>query len=191
MAIIKDGNTGYTAKVDLTGKLQTRAVMDSRAQESALAGEAYNINTGWIGLTSSTDSAILYFKNNEDRPVILDSIALGITDEGTIDNTCRMTIVRNPKSGTIVSGATSVDIIRNRNFGAVAALDDSYIYKGAEGNTLTDGEDWAYFACGAGRLFADLDIVLNKGDSIGIKLDTQTSAGTTNVYAALICHLLQ
>jgi hypothetical protein len=29
---------------------------------------------------------------------------------------------------------------------------------------------------------------LQKGSSVGVKIDTQTSAGTTNVYAAIIGH---
>jgi hypothetical protein len=39
------------------------------------------------------------------------------------------------------------------------------------------------------RLFAGINFTIPKGNSIGVKIDTDTTAGTTNVYAALVLHL--
>jgi hypothetical protein len=89
----------------------------------------------------------------------------------------------------------------NRNFGSSENLDsliwnfgssenlDSIIYKGVEGDTFTNGTDIAQFYQSAGsRGFYTLDFDLPKGSSIGVKIDTQTTAGTTNIYAAVIGH---
>ena len=99
-------------------------------------------------------------------------------------------IVRNPTAGTLIDGATAVDMNQNRNFGSNNTLADSLAYKGAEGNTVTDGDDIIQFYTGAGsRLFASINLVLTKGSSIAVTIDTNTSSGTTNVYAALVLHL--
>jgi hypothetical protein len=160
-------------------------------------GQAYNINTGWIGLTAATESAVLYFKNDEspnngESGIAIDAVAIGIDDEGTTAGMSTVTIIRNPTAGTIVSGATAVDMNANRNFGSSNTLSSTTLaYKGAEGNTFTDGTDTAIFAVNPGtRMYATVDFILEKGSSIGIKIDTDTSSGTTNVYAALILHRL-
>ena len=38
-------------------------------------------------------------------------------------------------------------------------------------------------------LFAPINLLLPKGSSIAIEIDTNTSSGTTNVYAAMVCYL--
>jgi len=192
---IQDGTgTSYQAKVDKRNQLHTFSVIESVVEDAVLKGQAYNINTGAIGLTSSTASAVLYFKNNEapvngESAFFVDAIAVGIDSAGTTASMSDITIVRNPTAGTIVSGATEVDIHANRNFGSSEVLVDSIIYKGAEGNTLTDGDDYAIFKQAAGtRGYYTLNTLLERGSSIGVKIDTQTTSGTTNVYVALIGH---
>ena len=46
MAIIKDGSAGYTAKVNAANQLSVLSVQASVAQDSAVNGEAWNLNTG-------------------------------------------------------------------------------------------------------------------------------------------------
>jgi hypothetical protein len=81
---------------------------------------------------------------------------------------------------------------QNRNFGSSNTLASTTLaYKGAEAATLTGGNNIAIFALNPGnRLYAPIDFILEKGSSLGIKIDTDTSVGTTNVYAALILHRL-
>jgi len=178
--------------VDATGRAFVRAVTESRSQEATELGESFNINTGTIALTSSTESAVLYYKHNEDSEFILESIAVGIGSAGTTTDSSVITVIRNPTAGTIVSGASAVAINQNRNFGNTSALASSLAYKGAEGNTFTDGDDYLlFYQSSGGRLFAEINTELVKGSSIGIKIDTNTTSGTTNVYAALIGHLKQ
>ena len=194
--IIEDGTgSGHKVQVDSGNHMHTFAINRSEIQAAVKGGRAYNINTGWIGLTTATESAVLYFKNDEspsngESRISVDAIAVGIDDEGTTAGMSTITVVRNPTAGTIVSGATAVDMNQNRNFNSSNTLGSTTLaYKGAEGNTFTDGDDIAIFGQQPGaRAYYGVDFILGRGDSIGVKIDTDTSSGTSNVYVALIIH---
>ena len=190
MTIIKDGTgTGKTLRIYNTNRADAHAVTITEAAEATENGDGYNINTGTIGLTSSTESGILYVKNNEDRDLTIDAIAVGVGLAGTTTDVSTITVVKNPTTGTLISNATAADMNQNRNFGSSKTLTVD-AYKGAEGSTITNGNDLAQFFLGAGgRLFATIDLVVPKGNSVALKIDTNTSSGTTNVYAAIVCHL--
>lgn len=188
---IKDGmGDGYQARVSPNHQLRTVAVSITEIQDATAKGNSYNINTGAIGLTTTSASGVLYIKNDEsfingEADLVIDAIAIGIDNLGTTASIGEIKLIRNPTS---VSFSTAVDINQNRNFGSTNTL-DSTIYKGAEGATVTGGEDFALFYQSAGtRGYYTVDIELTKGSSLAITMDTQTTAGTTSVYAALICH---
>lgn len=193
MALDIQGNDGAaTYKVGATARGQIKAfsVSESEAQEATELGDGYNINTGAIGLTSSTESGVLYFKNGESRRFIIEAIAVGVGSAGTVTDVSQITLIKNPTGGTLISNATPVDINENRSFGSSNSLASSLAYKGAEGNTVTGGDDaFLFFQAAGGRLIADIQLELNPGNSIAVKIDTNTSSGTTNVYAAVIGHL--
>jgi len=185
------------AHVDQNNNLHTHAVTKTTIQDAVSSGNAYNINTGWIALTTSTESAVMYFLNDEapvngESTFVVDAIAVGIDSVGTTTagDPCDITVVRNPTGGTIVSGASAVSMNANRNFGSNNTLSStSLVYKGAEGNTLTGGSDIALFAVNPGnRGYFNVNFEMPKGSAIGIKIDTQTTAGSTSVYVAIIGH---
>jgi len=187
---LKDGSSGNIARVDDKKRLRTKAVTESESLDATHGSRAYNINTGTISLTSSTVSGILYFKNNENESFILEALAVGVGGAGTTTESSVITLIRNPTTGTLISGASAVAMNQNRNFGTSNTLSDSLAYKGVEGSTVTDGDAIAQFFQGAGgRLFAGINFELQKGNSLAITIDTNTSSGTTIVYAALIGYL--
>lgn len=187
MTIIKDGSgTGKEAKVDGTNKLETHSVILTEDAEAVEKGDAYNINTGTIALTSSTASGVLYLKNNEDRDMSIDLIAAGVGSAGTVTDSSVLTLIVNPTS---VSFSADVDMNVNRNVGESKVLTVD-AFKGSEGATVTGGSSMAQFFIGAGaRLAAPINITITKGDSVAFTLDTNTSSGTTNIYVALVVHL--
>ena len=190
MTTIRDSRTHDSASVDDSFRLLTRSVTESEAQSATEEGDAFNLNTGIIALSSSTESAIAYYLHNEDNAFIVEAIVVGVGSAGTTTDVSTITLIRNPTAGTIVSGAAVGDINQNRNFGASKQLSDSTFLKGVEGNAFSNGADFAlFFQATGGRLAVPLNIELNKGDSIGIKIDTNTTSGTTNVYAAILGHL--
>lgn len=189
MSIINDG-TGKGNKAKVSGnRLFVHGITEDESIHATEDGDSYNINTGTIGLTSTTASGVLYVKNNEDRDFTIRAIAVGISSAGTTTDMSTITLIRNPSTGTLISGATNVDMNQNKNFGSTKTLTVD-AYKGAEGNTVTNGDDIAQFFTPAGsRLFANIDFIIPKGNSIAITIDTNTSSGTTNVYAAVIGYL--
>jgi hypothetical protein len=189
--MLRDGNgTGYLAKVNGNNRLYVQSVSISEDEQATKIGNSYNINTGVITLTDSVDTPIMYVKNNEAQSLHITAIAVGVSPStGGSGGINKITVTRNPTAGTIVSNATAVDINSNRNFGNASTLDVT-AYKGATGNTMTDGEDHLIlFQTSNGRLFATIDEIIPKGSSLGIKFDPVPSNTSIDVYAALICHL--
>lgn len=188
---IKNGADGTVAKVDNNHRLHTSSVTVPVERNANKKGDAFNVNSGVITLTDAVDTPVFYLKNNNVKSLLVTAIAVGvgISTGGTGDNPT-ITVIRNPTAGTIVSGATDVDIKSNRNYGSANQLTNVTAYKGATGLTMTGGEDHILFFQGTGRLFASIDEIIPQGTSIGIKFNPQTSNTSQDVYAALILHFL-
>jgi hypothetical protein len=191
--IIDDGKgKGNKAAVDGNNRLHVGAVNTAETIQANKDGDAYNINTGVITLTDAADTPVLYLKNNETKDLYVSAMAIGLDTAtgGTATEMVKITIVRNPTAGTIVDNATNVAINSNRNYGSSNSLTVD-AYKGATGNTMTNGEDHIlFFQADFGRLFATIDEVIPKGSSIGVKIDPPANTTSFPIYAALICNLL-
>jgi hypothetical protein len=186
---LKDGTgTGKVAKINGRNELATFTITESEAQNAAELGDAYNVNTGEISLSSSTSSGILYFKNDEDTDIIVEAIAFGLRDITGGDGSQKLFIIRNPTGGTLVDAATNVDMNENRNHGSSRKLKNTTLaYKPTASNqTLTGGSDAVMLYVGAGRSFATINLEIPRGSSIGFRLDCASI--TANCYAALIIH---
>jgi len=184
---IDDGKgQGFRAEVTKNNKLATISVTETEQLEAIHDGDGYNLHTGQISLSAS--SGVMYVKNNEDKDLIIDAIVVGI-GAGSFSDNVEITMIRNPTTGTLISGATNVDMNQNRNFGSSNTL-VADVYKGASGNTITDGNDILLIAQnGQGRVFATVGLVLQKGNSVGVRINPMLSSGSANVYAALIIYL--
>lgn len=188
-AILDGLGKGTCAEVSSDNKLRVRAISETTIDHASENGNSYNINTGDIASLANGESALLYFKNGEDENLLIDAIAIGLSD-GDASGIQKITVIKNPTAGTIISGASAVDMNENRNFGSADSLSSSLAYKGADTLTFTDGIETAQFYMGDnGRLFASTGFVLPKGTSIGIKIDAALSSGTLTAYAAIVCHL--
>jgi hypothetical protein len=192
--IINDGTgTGKQAKVDVANRIHTYAVEVTEAQSALQTGDAYNWNTGNITLTSAADTSVLYLKNNEERDVLIDAVALGFKADtsGSATDMIEITLVRNPTAGDIITNANNVDINQNRDFASSNTF-TGLVYKGATGETLLSGGNDVLFIYGSpsGRFFsANLNLHLAKGDSIGVNAKPRASNTSMVMYAALIGHL--
>lgn len=170
------------------GRLSVLSASQDASLVAALNENAYNINTGVITGLSTADSAILYYKHLEDSPIVIDTVVVGLTDADT-NNPHLLKIIKNPSAGTIVSGASAGDIIVNRNFNSVDNLSSSTFYKGANGNTFTNGDDYILAYAGEnGRTILPIATVLKKGNSIGVTITPSLGSGTIDCYVALITH---
>lgn len=192
--IIQDGRgTGNSLKVDTLGKAHADAVSTSKEDAQAKRGFAYNINTGTISLTNaSTANGVLYLKNNEEFDLIISSIIyiLGNSTGGSGD--ILVEIIKNPSTGTLISGASAVEINSNKNFGNSRTLSVS-AYKGATGTTITDGTVFAktILNTGAQRIVGVLggSIILPRGSAIAVRFTTPAGNTALNTQFAFACYL--
>lgn len=186
---IHDGTgKGYGMQINDENRALTHAVTEPEKGHAIEFGYGYNINTGTISISAA--SALLYFINNEDRDFIIEAIAVGC-GAGTTSDSGVITVYRNPTTGTLISGASAVDMYQNRNFGSSLDISTtSPAYKGASGNTITNGDAIALFYQGASsRGYYTVDMHLPKGSSIGVHIDPNLSSGNMNVYMAIVGYL--
>ncbi len=180
---IKDGTgTGNLARVDSENKLAVRAVQETEFEKAVLGGRAFNINTEFLTITSDTEHALLYLKNNEDLPLIVSAWFIG-TDAGT--NGANLGLVRtyyNPTGGTIISGGTNLTAV-NRNAGNSRTL-AADIKAGGQGFTFTGQDTPAVLyqtQTVSSRVFGNVFLVLPKGSSLVATYDPN-GAETINIY---------
>lgn len=197
MSRIEDGKgKGFLAQVDERNRLKISGITESESVFAAKLGDAYNINTGYItigGGVGAIDSSLLYIKNNEDKDFVITALAIGVAPGNaafTAGEPFFLTLVRNPENGDIVTDETPVDMNENRNFGSSNAL-VADVYKGKSGGTITGGDDIAILQLvNNGRSFFTIDFFLRKGSSIAVKLTSDISSGSCQIYCAAIGYLL-
>ncbi len=188
--VIKDGTgSGFVAKVGIGNRLHVDSVQKTQSQESIIAGNGYNLNTGIITLTSDSESAIMYIKYNGDNTLIIKEVLfiIGETTGGASQGILK--VYKNPTSGTIVSGASNFTTVVNRNFASSNEL-DTLNYKGTEGSTLTDGNIFVSTSRGTFTATVALDadiIVLGKGNSIGATWQPPSGNTSQTIVVALTC----
>ena len=190
--IIIDGSgTGNKMKVDDENRAWTFSVSQTIAEAAASKGDSYNINTKQINLTSSSESCILYIKNNGDIDIKVLTIGflMGNSTGGGGDMT--LGVVKNPSSGTIITNEVAVPIVQNKNAGSSQTLDiDSF--KGVEGDTVTGGDEWYHtLIAGAARpyIIGTGSLVLPKGSSFSVSVTPQ--AGNTSMDVSIFLSVIK
>jgi hypothetical protein len=188
MSIIQDGRgTKNNAKVDGEGRLHTEGVVQTFAEKVAFDGDAYNINTGNINLTSANTSGTLYMTNTGSENIVITAFfyLLGNTN-GTGDTLVQ--VFRNPTTGTLISSGTSFSAV-NRNFGSAKNL-AATILKGAEGKTVTDGDVIVEsLFSGQGRQTVTVGaIILVPGNSIAFTIKPPTGNTSMDVQFAMAAY---
>lgn len=189
---IKDGSgSSFLAKVNKSNQLETSAVISDIALERNESGDAYNLNTGIITITDAVETPLIYFKNNETEDFIIEAVALGMFNSTGGSSTANVfaTFIRNPTTGTIISNANNVDINSNRNYGSSKTLSVD-AFKGATGNTLTNGSDHILVRISAGsRSLIGINEVIPKGSTFAVKIKPPTSNTSMDMYVAIIGYL--
>ena len=186
------GKNGFAA-VTRGQALLGFSVTESETQAATDAGFAFNINTGIIALTGSSESGVLYFKNDEppvngQSDYIITTIVVGLGNRSaTVTDDAVVTVYRNPTGGTLVDAASAAAITSNQNFGSSRTLSSTtLIYKATASNqTLTGGTTHLISFTAGPRLAIPLSLNIPRGSSLGITIDLNTSGGA-NVYVALI-----
>lgn len=168
---IQDG-TGkrYKAKVDNEGRLYTRGVELTEFEHAIESARAFNVNTELLVISGSTESALLYFKNNEPDDVILANWFIGTTTTGgSASAPALMRVYVNPTGGTLIASQSAVELV-NRNLGSSDTFDVT-AYKGGDGYTITGQKATPvlYQTQGSNqRNFGLVQLSLPKGSSVAV-----------------------
>jgi len=174
---IQDGTgAGYRAKVDSDNHVHVRSVSESGGTDAALSGNLFNINTETVVLTSANASGLVYMKNTDTVPWVVNRVFYnaGPSTGGTGDFLAE--VVANPTTGTLISGGTTL-VPHNLNFGSSNELTGT-VLKGAEGSTITDGTvrvSTIIPVAGTRVLISFDSIILDVGSSIAVRVTPQTS----------------
>lgn len=187
--IIQDGTgTGSQMKISKENKAVVEGTLQTRiADVSARLGQAYTISSGFITLTTTASfSGVLWIKNTdtEDRDMFIEHIR--VCGEAAAMEAVQAVVYRNPTTGTLISNASSA-YAQNNNFGSANAF-NGLAYKGADANTITNGDWFTQFTTHvSGHSIVDFNdsIVLPKNSSIGIALKP---SATMEVCMEINCH---
>jgi hypothetical protein len=177
------------AKVSVDNRLYTQSVNRSEREEQSLVGEAYIIGTGFVNLTTSGTSAVLYFKNNEDVDLIITRFLVGVKKSaGGTENFVTGIIYKNPTS--MVSGTGNPLAINNVNFGSSNTVDsDSEI--GQQGALLAGGSAYLATVAPTENLTSeDASTILPKGSSIGVFITPPPGNTSIDVSVGINLHKL-
>ena len=186
--VIVDGTgSGKAMQVNDKNQLVASAEAITRKEQRSRDGFTFNLNTGLITLTSATESAVAYIKHTDTTTrMIVDSVGydiyVGANNAGTpIDDDAAIArIYKNILNGTLVTNAVVGDVAQNKNFNS--GNDFAHVfYKGAEGNTITEGA--LTYISPMPRVINTGDIVLNSGKNLAVTI--QPPATTTNMVIAL------
>lgn len=187
---IKDG-TGqcFSAKVDDTNRILSRAVAIKQLDEEAKKGNAYTLSSLFLTLTTSNESAVLWIKNNESNDIEIDEFIFNAEAAvGASANAYEIEICRNP---TVMVGGSGVDVSQsNNNFGSSKTLDITSEV-GQEGATLTGGTTHEVIAA---KTEDDekitSNIILPKSSSIGVKITPPSDTTSLKVAVDIITHIV-
>jgi len=186
--ILDGSGNGYRAKVDEHKRLHVDAITFGRSEQEVELGNGYSVNTGTFSLTTANKSACFYMKNNEDFDIVITAMFY-IFGSSNANGDITVDVLKNPTAGTIISGAVDAEMAGvNRNFGSSLTLkDNTLVYKGAEGNTFTDGTKLISSIVQSKSRTPIIvgDIVLPKGSSIGFDVTPPTGNTAMNVQIGL------
>jgi hypothetical protein len=188
MSQIDNGN-GTTVDVNAKREMKVFAVTETEAQASLELGKAYNINTKDITSLTAGDATLIYIHNDEDQPIIIEQMIIGVRGLTGLSDMATWTTISNPTGGDLISDATAISIKANRQGGSSSTLKSTtLIYKGKAAGTITGGEEELYgYINNNSRLQVPINVEINRGGSYAVKLDSDATAGT--VYCALVIHI--
>lgn len=181
---IEDGlGNAYAAGVDRTKRLMVHAVNVDAIDAAAERGEAFNLTTDVVTLTSTAESGVLYVMNSDaERNLILARLAFSFGKASTSGDVIVKTYA-NPTSGTLLSAGTPITFLQ-RNLGSRLVAQGTALRAGAVGQTQIGG------TLIATRVFQDArEHEVNAGWLIpagsGLAITVQPPTGNTSMRAAI------
>lgn len=183
ITIVDGKGSGREAAVNKANQLDVHSESLPESSAATIRGDAYNMNTGLVSMTDAVVTPLMYLKNTQDEPYLLTHFAIGAGIVASATAPINVTMIRNPTS---VDFSTAMSQNQNRNFGSTKTFTGD-VFEGVTDDTVTGGDTIATFFLNANsRLFAGIDFVLTKSDSVCFTIDCNQGSGTVIVYGALI-----
>lgn len=186
---IEDGTgDGYSAKVAANNRLTTESVTLSAEDDAIREGRGWQITSGAVSFTGVSGAGLLYIKNTGAVDLVLDRVVLvlGTATGAAAGADWTFQTLRNPTSGTLISGAVASGI-SNSNHGSARTPSAAH-YAGTESSTVTDGTGVALpIKQDQNRSTFPLARRLPLGSSIAWKVTPPT--GTTAATVAIVAHV--
>ena len=181
-SIVRDPTTGDGAHVSTAGRISTSAVGRDEIQQRSVEGNVYSLQTSIITLTNTTETPLMYIKNNEPVDIRISIVAwwTSVSTGGASGRTI-LTAYSNATGGTIISEANDTGVNVNRRIGDSAQI-LADVYEGGVGKTVTGGVVSGRTISPAGLpLRLPIEIVVARGNTITITAiapDSNTSMET-------------
>ena len=175
MSEIEDGTgSGKSVKVGNKNRLHTHALSATVGSVATQNGDAFNVGSQIVNLTSANESAILYVKNQEDVDISIVTVFvnLGTSTGGSGKGT--MTFNLNPTGGDIITNAVDADNFNRKIGDANTVTVDAF--RGVEGDSITGGQEIEIPTSG-GAIASEY--TLPKGSSFALSYAPPT--GNTNM----------
>lgn len=188
MTMLKDGTgQGFRARVDANNRLATNTVIADRELDATESGDAYQIVSARVTLTSANPSGLLYVQNLDPTPYVMDRVVfIWGTSTGGAGGDLGFQTQRNPNAGTLISNAVAAGVSNSNH--ASAKTPNSVQYRGVEGDTLTGGTGVTLpIKDVGGRQVFPLNRVLGQGSSIGWVVTPPS--GNTSLDVVIVAHL--
>ena len=188
--IVDGKGSGKEVAVDNNNRICGNNLTEDLGSHASNSGNRYNINSGSVTLTAATESAVFYFKNNENSDYIINAIIYNLGASASGSGETIVDVYFNSTGGTIVSGASAADMVVNQNLGSSNTL-SADVYKGAEGNTQTGGVQAVSSLISAGsRAALSLGkIIVPKGKSVTVTMTPPTGNTSMDVQVAVSGYL--
>lgn len=187
---IQDGTgSGYSTQVDSSNRLRTRGVFSTEQNEEAGRGNAYLLSSGFITLTSASESAVMYLRNDEDSDLVLTRFLISALDStGGTKGYATLALYSNVTGMT--SGSGNPLEPRNLNFGSTNELDNTSEL-GQEGASLINGDSFGGFILPLEQLTSETSsIILPKGASLGATITPPTGNTSLTIGFGINAHLV-
>ncbi len=154
-------------RVDASFRAHTRSVVSTELEQQSRSGNAFTCGSTEVTLTSANESAIFFYQNNEDRDIIINSLAFymkastgGTVDHGLFNYYSGLTSISTSNAAFCVSSE-----VGNTD------TPDSILFTGAEAATFT-GAGAPFSAPWETTRFHEIALpgVLPKGRAIGLSI---------------------
>ena len=180
------GGGGHRLKIDATNRGWIRSVVETEQSEQAKEGNAYIVSSGLITLTNASESALLYFKNSETKPVNITRLLASVRNStGATTSHALLNVYRAP---TGLSGGSSGAAF-NINFNSPKTLSGT-VTKGAQGASITGGTLVAAISTPTeDTKDEETVIILPPGASIGISATPPAGNTSLQIGVSFSCHL--